>query len=48
MRLRYAFTKFEPRDIWVGVFWDRLPDGWIAIYVCPIPMLVVRVDVAHK
>jgi hypothetical protein len=27
----------EPRDVWVGVF-----VGESAIYVCPLPMLVIR------
>ncbi|AYD83937.1 hypothetical protein SEA_GETALONG_77 [Gordonia phage Getalong] len=33
---------FEPRDLWVGVFWDRRPDG-LHIYVCPFPTLVLHV-----
>lgn len=33
--------RFEPRDIWLGVFWDRRPDG-VHIYVCPIPCIVVH------
>jgi hypothetical protein len=31
--------KLEPRDAWVGVFWDRRPDG-LHLYVCPVPFLV--------
>jgi hypothetical protein len=38
-----AYSKFEVRDIWVGVFWDitRDPDGGqtLAIYICILPML---------
>lgn len=32
-------VKFEPRDIWVGLFWDRRIDG-LHIYVCPVPCIV--------
>lgn len=34
-------AKFEPRDIWVGLFWDRRIDG-LHIYVCPVPLLVLH------
>jgi len=33
--------RFEPRDIWIGLFWDRRPDG-LHIYVCPFPCLVIH------
>lgn len=38
--------KFEPRDVWVGWFWDRRPDG-IHHYVCPLPMIVIH-WVSHR
>jgi len=31
----------EPRDLWVGLFWDRRMDGF-HLYVCPFPMLVLH------
>lgn len=34
-------VKFEPRDLWVGVFWDRRPDG-VHFYVCLVPCIVVH------
>lgn len=34
--------KFEPRDLWLGLFWDRRPSG-THFYVCPLPMLVFHV-----
>ncbi|HXI15233.1 MAG TPA: hypothetical protein VNM48_02595 [Chloroflexota bacterium] len=38
-------AKFEPRDLWVGVFWDRRKSGdtwqW-HVYVCPVPMFVLH------
>lgn len=38
-----AYSKFEVRDIWIGLFWDinRDPDGGqtLAIYICILPML---------
>ncbi len=33
--------KFEPRDVWVGWFWDRRADG-THHYVCPIPCVVIH------
>lgn len=33
-----ASILFEPRDLWIGVFWDRKP-GELRIYVCLVPML---------
>jgi hypothetical protein len=37
---------FEPRDLWIGVYWDRQrPSGFIVdslyVYLCVVPMLVV-------
>lgn len=34
-------VRFEPRDLWVGVFWDRRLDGF-HVYVCPLPTLVIH------
>lgn len=36
-----VWLHFEPRDFWVGVFWDR--DEYVnEVYVCPLPMLCIR------
>lgn len=32
-------VKIEPRDAWVGLFWDRRADD-LHIYVCPVPFVV--------
>lgn len=32
-------VRIEPRDCWIGVFWDRRADG-LHVYVCPVPCLV--------
>ena len=31
--------KFEPRDLWVGLFWDRREDG-LHLFVCPFPCVL--------
>ena len=33
---------FEPRDLWVGCFWNRTGEG-LKIYVCLMPCLPVIV-----
>lgn len=33
-----ARVLFEPRDLWVGVYWDRRP-GELRVYVCLVPRL---------
>ncbi len=43
---------FEPRDLWVGVFWDRdavpTPYGPLytnyRVYVCIVPMFAIKVS----
>lgn len=40
--IRVHFAWF---DLWVGAFWDRVNR---VLYVCPIPMLVIRIDLARK
>lgn len=40
-------ARFEPRDIWVGLFWDRRQDYTeggpvLHVYVCPIPCVVIH------
>lgn len=34
----------EPRDLWIGCYWDRKPDR-LLIYLCPLPMLVIRLTI---
>jgi hypothetical protein len=38
---------FEPRDLWVGVYWDRVTDtvvdNGLRLYVCVIPTFVVLI-----
>lgn len=51
MRIRILF---KPRDLWIGVYWDRRHVGWqgaygakrsiyeYSIYICLIPCLPIR------
>lgn len=41
--------KLEPRDIWIGVYWnpensigmDGCGESWIRFYVCVVPCIVI-------
>lgn len=39
--------KFEPRDIWVGIFWQRIAPG-LEVYVCLLPMLPLRFVLSRR
>jgi hypothetical protein len=39
--------RFEPRDVWIGWFWDRRDDGTHR-YVCIVPMVVIHWVVRPK
>jgi hypothetical protein len=32
----HVCLQFQPRDVWVGVYWERM--SYLSIYVCIIPM----------
>lgn len=36
-----ACCYFEPRDLWVGVFWDR-KNTYLFIYICIVPCFPIR------
>jgi hypothetical protein len=38
---------FEPRDLWVGVYWDRIYEVYeqgYDLYICLLPMLPIKVS----
>jgi hypothetical protein len=39
--MRDFSVKVEPRDAWVGLYWDRRRDG-LHVYVCPVPFVVLH------
>lgn len=36
--------EFEPRDLWVGVYWKK-PLRRLHLYICLIPTLVIHVEI---
>lgn len=42
-------VRLEPRDLWVGVFWDREPlpifgGSVVSVYVCFLPCIPIRLS----
>ncbi len=46
IQLAEANFKLEPRDLWIGVFWDvdreQILTHSLTVYVCPLPMLCIK------
>lgn len=44
--IRWAFAVlFEPRDVWIGIYWDRhweMGRRVLVLYFCLIPLFPVR------
>ena len=38
----YSALVFEPRDLWIGVYWTR-EDEKLLLYICLLPTLVWKV-----
>lgn len=54
MKLSYLRPLFEPRDLWVGVYWDKRwiyrpferdqPAVWVlSIYICLLPVFPLKI-----
>lgn len=41
MKVTSISIKFEPRDLWIGVFWTF--DDCLKIYICIVPTLPIRI-----
>lgn len=33
--------KFEPRDLWIGVYWNKPIETQLNIYICIIPCVPI-------
>lgn len=41
--------RFEPRDLWIGLFWDRSAlTGNLCLYLCLIPCFPICVTVRTR
>lgn len=40
-----ARIEFEPRDLWIGVYWDRKKIGTLSqlnLYICIVPVFPIH------
>ena len=38
---------WEPRDLWVGIYWTWEREGgwrWLSLYICPLPTVVLHIE----
>lgn len=42
-RFRYCEWKFEPKDVWIGLYWE--PDhGVTTLYICIVPCFPIIIE----
>lgn len=41
-----AQFQFEPRDLWVGLFWQRTEIA-LHLYICLVPLVPLHVTIAR-
>ncbi len=42
-----AKLKFEPRDLWIGVYWDRSPVR-LDVYICVVPCFPLHIRIYRE
>lgn len=38
---------FEPRDLWIGVYWTVRDERLLLVYICLVPTLVIRLSIVR-
>lgn len=38
---------FEPRDLWVGVYWDKGVSS-LLVYICLVPVLPIKIAIHDR
>lgn len=47
MKVRFETIRFEPRDLWIGLYW-KPQDRCVTFYLCLIPCLPIIWSVWKK
>lgn len=43
-----AKLKFEKRDCWIGLYWDRDWQGVLSLYICLFPTILIHLQITTK
>ena len=46
-RVVHARVRFEPRDVWVGLYWNRPTDWCTDIYICVAPCIPLHIRIGE-
>ncbi len=42
-----AKPLWEPRDLWLGLFWKKPEPGTVVLFLCVVPCLPVRITLSR-